>query len=450
MKKLCLDLIYQLAVVAASVLASVALASERPCDRILNDASLSVFDSLEAIPKSTTLILAANRLPITVKMENQQIVLGAAPGGLVTALKSTNEPFIWFGWPGYEVDEEDQPSVSEFLQTIDPNLGLKPIFLSNSEKAAYYDEFSNRVVWPVFHGIADASCDPRAGWDPYKAVNLRFAEELMIVIRASATSDANRILVWIQDYHLMLVPKYLRKMLRDENLNSRVRIGFFLHIPFPDQQELARIPSDQRLAILNGMLGADRVGFQTAGYARAFEDAVKGNRLVSEHTSIAPYPIGVNPNALIQVRDSPETQLKIRALKRVFQNYSLMFGVDRLDPIKGLLEKLAGYQEFLQRNPGLRGRTVLLQMAPLSRTEVPEYQRLHEQILKLTAEINSKMAVPGRLPPVMLFERSFDVADLIAYFSVADVVLVNSLRDGMNLVSFESEVAQKGRSCLPH
>lgn len=400
---------------------------------------------LEVIPKGNTVILAANRLPLTVRIENGQIVKGEAFGGLVAALKSTSEQFAWLGWSGFEVTPEFQLPVREYLAQIDDRFALRPLFMSEEEKNGFYNDFANRVIWPAFHGLRGLVAQDFPGFDHYAAVNRRFAEQLSEMVEDEIKRSDNQILVWVHDYQLMMVPRFLDEILKRRGTRDRVRIGFFLHIPFPSSVDSHQIPKNYWNSLMAGLDNADQVSFQTPRDAENFASARRFEQLPD--SPICVNPVGIDPLKLKRQIERPEIDAKIVALRNRYNGYHLYLGIERLDPIKGVKEKLEAYRVFLRRNPHRRDTAVLLQAMQPSRMDIPEYRNLQSTIRNLAAEINREFPrSAGREPAVILDEAGIPNADVLAHMAVSDSVVINSLRDGMNLVAFEHEIIQETRA----
>ncbi|MDT5276034.1 MAG: trehalose 6-phosphate synthase [Mycobacterium sp.] len=385
-------------------------------------------------------VVVANRLPIDmVRLPDGSTTFKRSPGGLVTAL----EPLLrrrrgaWIGWAGIveaDVDVEDEPIVAEDLQ-------LHPVRLSAEDVAEYYEGFSNATLWPLYHDVIVKPIYHREWWDRYVEVNRRFAE-------ATSRAAARGATVWVQDYQLQLVPKMLRELRPD------LTIGFFLHIPFPPVELFMQLP--WRTEIVEGLLGADLVGFHLPGGAQNF--LILSRRLVGANTSrgsvgvrsrlgevdldkrtvrVGAFPISIDSGELdhkARDRDIRKRAKEIRA--EVGNPRKILLGVDRLDYTKGINVRLTAFAELLAEGRVKGDDTVLVQLATPSRERVESYQKLRDDIERQVGHINGEYGEVGH-PVVHYLHRPVPRDELIAFFVVSDVMLVTPLRDGMNLVAKE-------------
>ncbi len=391
-------------------------------------------------PGSADFVVVANRLPV-----DQVIGPGGetgwkrSPGGLVTAL----EPLLrqqrgaWIGWPG--IAQDDTAAVDEpvFLDGIE----MRPVRLDGTDVAQYYEGFSNATLWPLYH---DAIVRPeyhRPWWDRYVAVNRRFAQ-------ATAATAAPGATVWVQDYQLQLVPRMLRELRPD------VTIGFFMHIPFPPVELFMQLP--WRTELIEGLLGADLVGFHLPGGAQNFmilarkllaaevsrgTVGVRGRfgtvRTASHTVKVGAFPISIDAAALDQAARAREVRRRARELRAELGNPGkILLGVDRLDYTKGIDVRLRAFAELLAEDRVDPADTVLIQLATPSRERVDSYRLLRNDIERQVGRINGEF---GRVahPVVSYLHRAVPQHELIAYYAAADVMLVTALRDGMNLVAKE-------------
>ena len=381
-------------------------------------------------------VVVANRLPIDMERSaDGTTTWKRAPGGLVTAL----EPLLrrqrgaWIGWPGV-VDGDEEPIVEDGLR-------LYPVRLSAEDVADYYEGFSNATLWPLYHDVVVKPIYHREWWDRYVDVNRRFAE-------ATSRAAAKGATVWVQDYQLQLVPKMLR-MLRPD-----LTIGFFLHIPFPPVELFMQMP--WRTEIIEGLLGADLVGFHLPGGAQNF--LFLSRRLVGANTSrasvgvrsrfgevqvgfrrvkVGAFPISIDSAELdgkARNRDIRRRAREIRA--ELGDPRKILLGVDRLDYTKGIDVRLKAFSELLAEGRVKRDDTVLVQLATPSRERVDSYRILRNDIEQQVGHINGEFGEVGH-PVVHYLHRPVPRDELIAFFVASDVMLVTPLRDGMNLVAKE-------------
>lgn len=381
-------------------------------------------------------VVVANRLPVDQeRLPDGTTTWKRSPGGLVTAL----EPLLrrrrgaWVGWPGVN-DGDEEPIVQE-------ELTLQPVRLSADDVAQYYEGFSNATLWPLYHDVIVKPIYHREWWDRYVDVNRRFAE-------ATSRAAAKGAVVWVQDYQLQLVPKMLRSLRPD------LTIGFFLHIPFPPIELFMQLP--WRTEIIDGLLGADLVGFHLAGGAQNF--LFLSRRLTGAETSrgavgvrsrfgevqlenrtvrVGAFPISIDSGALDQTARDRKIRRRAREIREELGNpRKVMLGVDRLDYTKGIDVRLKALSELLAEGRVKRDDTVLIQLATPSRERVESYQLLRHDIEREVGHINGEYAEVGH-PVVHYLHRPVPRDELIAFFVAADVALVTPLRDGMNLVAKE-------------
>ncbi|MDM7488351.1 trehalose-6-phosphate synthase [Rhodococcus sp. GXMU-t2271] len=381
-------------------------------------------------------VVVANRLPVDLeRLADGSTRWKRSPGGLVTAL----EPILrsnrgaWVGWAGV-ADAELDPIVEDGLE-------LYPVPLSAQEIADYYEGFSNATLWPLYHDVIVRPEYRREWWNTYVEVNRRFAEE-------TAKAAAEGATVWVQDYQLQLVPKMLR-MLRPD-----LTIGFFLHIPFPPVELFMQMP--WRTEIVEGLLGADLIGFHLPGGAQNF--LYLARRLAGHQTSrgtvgvrsklgvvqvgfravrVGAFPISIDSGQLDeQARRKPIRDRAKQIRKELGNPKHIMLGVDRLDYTKGIDVRLDALLELIAEGRVDPAETVMVQLATPSRERVESYVQMRGAIEKTVSRINGEYAEVGR-PVVHYIHRPIPRDELIAFFVAADVMLVTPLRDGMNLVAKE-------------
>ena len=381
-------------------------------------------------------VVVANRLPIDMeRLPDGTTTWKRSPGGLVTAL----EPLLrrrrgaWIGWPGIPDAGEEPIAQDDML--------LCPVDLSADDVAEYYEGFSNAALWPLYHDVIVKPIYHREWWDRYVDVNRRFAE-------ATAKTAAHGATVWVQDYQLQLVPKMLRELRPD------LTIGFFLHIPFPPIELFMQMP--WRSEIIEGLLGADLVGFHLPGGAQNF--LILARRLLGANTSranigvrsrfgeievgsrtvkVGAFPISIDSTALDQQSRSRAIRERAKEIRSELGNpRKILLGVDRLDYTKGIDVRLKAFSELLDEDRANRDDTVLVQLATPSRERVESYIAMRESIERQVGHINGEHGEVGH-PIVHYLHRPIPREELIAFFVAADVMLVTPLRDGMNLVAKE-------------
>ncbi|MBC7834418.1 MAG: trehalose-6-phosphate synthase [Phycisphaerales bacterium] len=373
---------------------------------------------------SQRVVVVANRLPVHRAGSSGRWQSSA--GGLVTAL----EPVVkagnaaWVGWAG-TAGTGLRPFTHEQMR-------IRPVSLSRDEVEKYYNGFSNRTLWPLFHDAIRSPEFRQEWWEPYVEVNRRFAAA---AVAAAREGD----LVWVHDYHLLLAPLMIREERPD------LRIGFFLHIPFPPEELFAWLP--WRQAMLEGLLGADVVGFQTyAGAqnfsraARAFTDAEGTDTLLEfggREVRVGSFPISIDFDWFDKRAAMEETEQEAAGFReKMGSERRLILSVDRLDYTKGIDNRLRAYEELLKRGRISVDDAVFMQIAVPSREPVAEYAEMRTRIEQLVGRINGEFGMPGRVA-VHYFRRNFTREDLVAYYRAADVMFVTPLRDGMNLVAKE-------------
>ena len=376
-------------------------------------------------------IIVSNRLPVKISEENGQLTFSPSEGGLATGLGSIYQEGenIWIGWPGLEVnDPERQKEVSDKLQT----LKLFPVFLSQEEISQYYEGFSNEILWPIFHYYASTYTNyQQSNWDFYQSVNAKFCQAVISVAEPGDT-------IWIHDYQLLLLPEMIRSKQGD------ITIGFFLHIPFPSYEMFRLIP--WRTELLEGMLGADLVGFHTYDDVQHFLSAVVRFLPYNTSTNVIAvkdrpvvaeaFPMGIDDQKYASLPDQETVKEQIIHLTETFQNYKVILAVDRLDYSKGILQRLRAFEELLQLYPEYIEKVILYMIVVPSRDNVPQYKELRDEIDKRVGNINSLYRTMD-WTPILYFYRSFPIETLSALYSMAHVGLVTPMRDGMNLVSKE-------------
>jgi trehalose 6-phosphate synthase/phosphatase len=375
-------------------------------------------------------IIVSNRLPVTVRLDGDTPRLEPSCGGLATGLRGVHEQSdgVWIGWPG--VAGLSATATRRVDERLD-ELGAAAVPISAEELAGFYTRYANGTLWPVLHGRTDAAVPAPTDWDTYRAMNLRYAE---VVWRHLRPGDQ----VWVHDYHLMLLPRLLRAR------RPGARIGFFLHTPFPELDALATLPRAQRAALVDGLLGADVVGFQTSGDAAHFLDAARTvldrpawRTTVDGGTHgvhVGVFPIGIDAEAFAARAADPRVEAEAERLRAAGR--PLFVGVDRLDYTKGIPERIEAFARLLEAQPELQGSARLFQLAVPSREDVPAYRALRERVEGLVARVNARFARDGWTPVEYVY-GSVDPTRLAALYRAADVMLVTPLRDGMNLVAKE-------------
>jgi trehalose 6-phosphate synthase/phosphatase len=377
------------------------------------------------------LVTVSNRLPVSAQLSDGAVLLTPASGGLATGLGPWHEASegLWIGWPG-------DASRWSALQRADLDRQLAerrivPVHLSRDAIDRFYHGFANRVVWPLFHYLIDRVPVDATGWDAYREANEAFAEA---VIREHRAGDT----IWVHDYQLMLVPALLRERL------PHARIGFFLHIPFPSSEVFRVLPWRRR--ILEGLLGADLVGFHTFAYMRHFlasllhvegiEADIDRIRVGDREVSLGVFPMGVDSASFAALARDPEVAAQVQAIRRDAGDRRIVLGIDRLDYTKGIPRRLQAIERMLSTQPALAEQMRFIQVAVPSRGEVDSYQRFKRQVEEAVGRINGACGTLSSTP-VHYMHQSVPIGQLVALYCAADVMLVTPLRDGMNLVAKE-------------
>ena len=381
--------------------------------------------------KDPKLIVVSNRLPVEVVRTEDGLKYHPAAGGLATSLQSVRKQrdMVWLGWPGIHVwDDKERKEIERRLLKEYESV---PLFLPPSDFDLYYEGFSNGTIWPLFHYFPQNAHYEAREWSAYKVINALFRDKILEIARPGD-------LLWIHDYHLMMLPELVREALPE------AKIGFFLHIPFPSSELFRMLP--WREEILRGLLGSDLIGFHSHGYARHFLSSllrllgleqefgrvVTGDRVVKVDT----FPIGVDVGRFETAMGTKAVQKELADLEDQTRDRKIVLTVDRLDFTKGIVERLESFDHFLSENPDWHRRVTLISLAVPSRTGVPEYQALKKEVDEAVGRINGRYGRPGWVP-IWYMYRFLPFDRLVALYGAADVALVTPLRDGMNLVAKE-------------
>src|SRR5688572_20598952 len=324
---------------------------------------------------ASRLLIVSNRLPVTAAVDDGRIHLADAGGGLATGLGGWHcqTEALWFGWPG-DVSKADA-AARDGLQRQLRDQRVEPIFLSADEVDRYYDGFSNRVLWPLFHYQIDRVPVDPTGWEAYRRVNEKFAD---VVAQSYQDGDA----IWVHDYQLMLVPWLLRKRL------PNARIGFFLHIPFPSSEVFRILP--WRRDVLRGLLGADLLGFHTFAYMRHFlasllhVDSVEADidcvHVGDRDVKLGVFPMGIDTMQFATLARDADVIAQAEAIRRDAGGRKILLGVDRLDYTKGIPRRLQAVERLLARDAKLCDSVRFIQVAVPSRGEMDSYQKFKRQV----------------------------------------------------------------------
>lgn len=386
----------------------------------------------QSTPPRGRLWLVSNRLPVTISETEDGIDVKLSSGGLATGLVGLHKESGggWIGWPGLatETGELDQKIV-DALAARD----LIGVGLSVEEHRKYYQNLSNQTIWPLFHYFNERMHFSDEDWECYVAINRRFADAVLAQVGEGDT-------VFVQDFHLMLLPQMLRDARPD------LRIGFFLHIPFPSS-ELYRI-FPKREELLRGVLGADLIAFHTVGYVRHFRSAACNALGLETRTSevhvdgrkvqLLAQPLAIDADTWGVGSEEDEATIaeSMEYLKRMAAGRKIVLGVERMDYTKGIPERLRAFRELLTEDPTRVDRVMMIQVAVPSRAEVHDYMKLKDEVDRLAGSINAEFGRPG-LQPLHYMYQSVSPQRLRALYRAADIGLVTPLRDGLNLVAKE-------------
>ncbi|MBN2520673.1 MAG: bifunctional alpha,alpha-trehalose-phosphate synthase (UDP-forming)/trehalose-phosphatase, partial [Bacteroidales bacterium] len=386
-------------------------------------------------------IIVSNRLPVNITIESNKLYVVPSVGGLATGMKSVSENYdsLWIGWPGINIDQISEKQKNE-IDDILLGYRCKPVYLDQTDYEDYYEGFSNRTIWPLYHYFMQYVEYENRFWDAYQKVNALFAK---IVIENLKEGD----IIWIHDYHLQLVPDMIKK------IKPEYLIGFFLHIPFPSFEILRTLP--WRDEIVNGLLGADLIGFHTFDYERHFLSSVRrlfgydisfnlitvDNRIIKADS----FPMGIDyerfrdyaiEQGLRQNKEKSPMQQDLENHLKLVPGRKLVLSIDRLDYTKGIAQRLQAFEYFFEKYPEYIGKISLFMICVPSRTNVDQYQKMKSEVDELVGYINGKYSTIN-WTPVWYFYRSFSFEDLVELYITGDIALITPIRDGMNLVAKE-------------
>ena len=383
-------------------------------------------------------IIVSNRLPLQISIDEDSLVVTPSVGGLATGMKSVHADGngIWVGWSGID-DDELSPELSKKVDDKIRAEKCVSVPLTSIDIKEYYEGFSNKALWPLFHYFMEYSIFQEHEWEAYKRVNLKFAKVILENLEDGDT-------VWVHDYQLLLLPQ----LIKDQRPNTN--IGFFLHIPFPSFEIFRTFP--RRKEILRGMLGADLIGFHTYDYERHFLSSIKRiMRLDVNFNDISfddrvirvdSFPMGIDydkfHNAALAHNNSIQEKsvLPKQTDGDPIDDIKLILSIDRMDYTKGIPNRIKAFEYFLDSFPEYKEKVRLIMLAVPSRSNVSQYKKLKRRTDELVGRINSKFATLSWTPISYLY-RSVPFDDLIDLYTSSDVALITPLRDGMNLVAKE-------------
>ena len=389
--------------------------------------------------RARRLLVVSNRLPFTAVQRDGELAFELSAGGLVSGLTGYLESagsagsideYLWVGWPGSSVDPARQQALEQKAREVNAH----PVFISEPEMDRFYYGFCNSTVWPLFHYFPSFAYYEEEYWDEYVHVNEVFADAVAQVARPDD-------IIWVHDYQLMLLPGMLRERM------PKAQIGFFLHIPFPGYELFRQMPRRWGRRILEGILGADLVGFHTHDYTQYFLRSVlrvlglehnMGQMVVGDRIArIETFPMGIDFERYHESVKLPGVQEHETRLRNSLRDdMRVVLSIDRLDYTKGIVHRLHGFEEFLSRCPEWHGRVVLMLVVVPSRIGVGRYQETKERIEELVGRINGQFGTLDWVP-IRYQYTHLPFEHLIALYHASDVALVTPLRDGMNLIAKE-------------
>ncbi|MEH6704038.1 MULTISPECIES: bifunctional alpha,alpha-trehalose-phosphate synthase (UDP-forming)/trehalose-phosphatase [Galbibacter] len=386
-------------------------------------------------------IIVSNRLPLQIKLNNDELEITPSVGGLATGMKSVHKDDggLWIGWSGL-TEEELNESLEKKVDKAVAKENCASVNLSQNDIDNYYFGFSNRTLWPLFHYFMEYTEFEKDFWESYKRVNQKFAD---VVIENLEDGDK----VWVHDYQLLLLPQLIKDKRPD------VSIGFFLHIPFPSYEIFRTFPWREEL--LTGMLGSDLIGFHTYDYERHFLSSIKRilrldvkfNEIIYHDriVKVDSFPMGIDYKKFheaainhteLNTNDKSELQQRLDDHIQASEDTKLILSIDRLDYTKGIPNRIRAFEYFLNKYPEFKEKVRLIMLSVPSRSNVPQYQLLKKETDELVGRINGQFATVS-WTPVWYFYRSMPFDNLIDLYTSSDVALITPVRDGMNLVAKE-------------
>jgi len=385
-------------------------------------------------------VVVSNRQPYVHVFEKGKIVSRRGVGGVITSLDPVMQTCdgLWVAFGAGDADRKVTDKKGRLrVPPDDPSYTLKRVWLSKEEEDGYYYGYSNETLWPLCHMAFNRPVFRDKDWETYKSVNKKFADAILEEIKD------HKAFVWIQDYHLALLPKYLK-----EAASSQLIITQFWHIPWPNYETFRICP--QRQELLEGLLANDLFGLHIRYHCDNFlttvdneiECKIDRERFAiirgGHETLIRPYPISVDFQGISKTAQLEHVNEDAKSMKEEFllKGMKVIVGVDRLDYTKGIPERLMAMDCMLEKHPELRGKVVFLQMGVMSRIHIHKYKELNDEINALVEEINWKYSTDD-WKPIILVRRYRSFHEMLALYRLADVCVVSSLHDGMNLVSKE-------------
>ena len=397
------------------------------------------------------IIIVSNRLPLKINVDQEKINVEPSVGGLATGMRSIHEAYEsqWIGWNGLAEDNLTKSLKEKVDKAVEKEKCLG-VPLNEKEIDLYYYGFSNKTIWPLFHYFTEFAEFKKEYWNAYLEVNQKFAD---VITQHCSSGDT----IWIHDYQLLLLPKMIKEKCPD------ISIGFFLHIPFPSYEIFRILP--WRTELIEGMLGADLIGFHTYDYERHFFSSVRrllgyevNFNKINLNTRIAKgdsFPMGIDYDKFHKaaiahnnksIRDKSEIQQQLEKQILNSPDLKLILSIDRLDYTKGIAKRLYAFEYFLDKYPEFQEKVTLVMLAVPSRTNVEQYQKMKSEIDELVGRINGRFATIN-WSPVWYFYRSMPFDNLVDLYTSCEIALLTPIRDGMNLVAKEfvaSKIDKKG------
>ena len=386
-------------------------------------------------------IIVSNRLPIQVTKLDNSFEFTPTSGGLATGMNSVHkgQESLWIGWPGINHDEIDKNTWDPLKKSLKRE-GYFPVSLNQKEIEDFYYGLSNKSLWPLFHYFIEFSVFDKEQWKSYEEVNQKFADSVLSNINEGDT-------VWIHDYQLLLCPKMIKDVRPD------VTIGFFLHIPFPSFEIFRIFP--WREPLLEGILGADLIGFHTYDYERHFLSSVKRilkkevsfNRVIMDTREVVvnTFPMGIDYNKFKNAAQShldmaadekSDLKKQLELHKKGADKGKLILSIDRLDYTKGVVNRIKAFELFLSKYPQYLEKIRLVMLTVPSRSSVSDYKRLKKETDEIVGRVNGKFATIN-WTPIWYYYRAMAFDDLIDLYMTSDIAMITPVRDGMNLVAKE-------------
>lgn len=390
--------------------------------------------------------IVSNRLPVTIEKIGKNFIVKTSIGGLAKGLQaflshysnnmdmvdSQKFEYTWVGWPGINISDLPHEKREELEQKLE-SLNCCAVNIPKNVIDSFYSGFCNKTIWPLFHNLTTYFSYDESDWEIYQQVNMHFCETIASMVKPGD-------IVWVHDYHLFLLPEYLR------NKTPQLGIGFFLHIPFPSFETFQFLPKKCRTKLLNGILGSDLVGFHIHDYAQNFTKCV--NRMVgykhdfefistSSHlVKVDVYPMGIDFAGIQMLMKTETVSLQKETLLKSINVENIILSIDRLDYTKGIINRLYGYREFLLNNSQWHKKVSLLLLIAPSRENVSFYKKIKRQIDEMVGQINGTFGTI-KWAPIIYQYKSFSSQELVAFYSISQIALITPLMDGMNLIAKE-------------